>query len=310
MKYVNLGDSTLDEIRDLLKSNGKIIFTAERTFDTTLLVEINKQCGANIELQLCPDENVSIDLLKLTPNIQRLALSPDWESPLDNLEGLAEIKKLISLSLGLYVKENISFEPISHIKMLQEFEFLHKGLVNKKQYDFINQQSQLEILHVRTLDLSLIATIQTLTELRIHSTVKNENLLVDKFPKLRKFHLHGDSRRKDHSFIENLLNIEDITINYNAYLSSFPNVKSPEIVKRICMYECPNFSDIDSLLIFENLETLCLTTHNKSLQVSAEDFVKLKQLKKLNRVYVEWGRQEPKIVEQLYKETGWINSMI
>lgn len=312
MKTINLGEISFGKLEKILGSRDEVFFIAERKFDTNLLKAINEQCSENIELSLRPNEKgISIELLKLIPNIQRLNISPADGSNLETLDGLSDLTNLVDLTLGMYVKGNVSFEPIKYIKTLRQFNFVGNGLEHKSQYEFVNQQLHLEKLHIKKLDLSLLVDMPSLIDLRIHSTLKNEHLLVERFPNLKKFHLHGESRRQDHSFICNLPNVENITINYNGYLTTFPKMKSPEKVKSICMLECPNFSDIDSLLVFENLETLCLTTYNKSLQLPVEDFPKLKQLKKLKTVYTAWGRgKESEIVEKVYKETKWKNSMI
>jgi hypothetical protein len=313
MKRIKLEECTSKKLENLLDTKEKILFIAEEEFDTSLLKIINEKCGENTELSLQPNEEngISIALLQLIPNIQRLDISPDWLKPVERLNELSCLTNLIELGLGMYVKGNVSFEPIKHVKSLRGFRFDHHGLEHKTQYEFINQQQQLEKLQVKTLDLSTISDKRSLKELRIHSTLKNESLLAERFPKLKKIHLQGDSRKQDHSFIQNLSEIEDITINYNSYLTSFPTMKVPEKVKRICMLECYNFTDIDSLLDFENLEMLCLTTHNKSLQITAEDFAKLKRLRKLTTVYTNWGRGEtPEGVEKIYEETGWKNSML
>ena len=312
MKRINLEECNSGALQKLFDIKETVVFIAEKEFDTSLLKIINEKCRENIQLSLRPNKNgVSVELLQLIPNIQHLDISPDYEKRLETLKELSCLTNLIELKLGMYVKGNVSFEPIKHIKSLISFNFDDRGLEHKSQYEFINQQQQLEKLQVKTLDLSIISGKFSLKELRIHSTLKNENLLAERFPKLKKFHLHGDRSRKEHSFIQNLSEIEDITINYNSYLTSFPAMKAPEKVKRICMLECYNFADIDSLLNFENLEMLCLTTYNKKLQITVDDFVKLKRLGKLTTVYTAWGRGEtPESIEKIYKETRWKNSML
>ena len=99
--------------------------------------------------------------------------------------------------------------------------------------------------------------------------------------------------------------------NYNSHLTDFPKIKNPELVKTIEMLTCPNFSSIDSLLQFKNLEQLALTSYDKPLQVPIQDFEKLKQLKKLKTVYTAWGRRPIKdleVISEVYKTTEWKNS--
>lgn len=310
---IKLNECSFDKLDELLNSNEEILFKIEYAFDKNLLIEINKRCKRSVKLSFIVGKDINIDLLKLIPNIQHLSLRGDSfmreDSTIDKLDVLSDFKNLETLLLGMYVKRNISFAPIMHIKTLHEFKFTEGALAHKTQYDFINQQNFIEKLHVNKMDVSLMDKRESLTDIRIFRTLKNEHLLADKFPNIKKFDLHGDSQRQDFSFIENLQNIEDITINYNKHLTKFPQLKNPTKVKRICMLECPNFSDIENLLPFENLEILYLTSHNKSLQFPTEDFHKLKQLKKLRKVYTVWGRKQPEIVKNIYKETGWINSM-
>ncbi len=280
MGSIKLEECDIKELQNLLNAKEEIFLIAENKFDLELLKTINEQCNSNVTLSLRPNDRVSIRLLELIPRIQKLNISPSDRNPLKGLETLSVLNNLLELSFGSHVKNNVSFEPIKSIKTLRMFDFYDNGLEHKTQYEFINQQSRLEKLQVKKLDLALLVDMPSLSHLRVHRTLRNEYLLGERFPNLKIFHLHGDSKREDFSFLEKLSNIEDITINYNKHLTVFPEIQNPERVRRICMLECPNFSDIESLLLFENLETLCLTTYNKQLQLPAEDFQKLKRLKK------------------------------
>lgn len=166
-------------------------------------------------------------------------------------------------------------------------------------------------LRLKSLDLDLINKKEVLDDLYVQSVLKSEQLLLDKFPNLIKLHLHGLSRMTNHSFIEPLKNLEVVSINYNSHLTSFPQLKNPSKVKSISMLSCPNFTDIESLLVFENLERLALTSYDKPLQLSTKDFAKLQHLNKLKTVYTQWGRKPQNDlanIEGIYQQTGWKNS--
>jgi len=215
MKRIKFDECNSKEFRNLLDTKEEVVFIAEKEFDTNLLIIINEQCQENFKLFLKPNKKgISVELLQLIPNIQRLNISPDYENRLETLNGLSGLTNLIELAFGMYVKGNVSFEPIGHINTLLEFDFGDQGLESKPQYEFINKQRLLKKLHANKLDLSILLAKSSLRELRIHSTLKNENLLAEKFPNLKKFHLHGDKHRQNHSFIQNLLELENIEINY------------------------------------------------------------------------------------------------
>jgi hypothetical protein len=311
MKSVRLNECTLNEVLGFLKTNEDILFVVDKEFNTDFLKEINSACGENISIHFCPNKNIRADLLRLIPNVKHLIISPEYESRLETIDELSEFSELLTLKLGMYVKNTISLKPLSKIKKLREFDFDDQGLENKSQYEFINNQVDLCKLHVKKLDFSLLSVNHAMKDLKVFRTMKNEQLLAEKYPNLVSFYLHADSQRTDFSFIQNFSEVEDVTINYNSHLTTFPVMKNPEKIKSICMLSCPNFEDIDSLLPYKSLESLCLTSYDKPLKLLPEDFIKLKQLKKLNKVYTEWGQKEiPEIVNKTYEETGWINTLL
>jgi hypothetical protein len=235
-----------------------------------------------------------------------LIIHGEYDNILKIFIGFECINDLFGLFLGEYVYKNISFKPLLHITTLRQFIF-NNGLENNSQYEFINDQNLLQKLRLKKIDLSYINKNISLTDLYVHRTIKNENLLSEKFPDLIKFTLHGDTKRIDFDFIRKLENIEEISINYNSHLTSFPKMENPEKIKSITLLNCYSFIDIESILVYKNLERFCLTSYDKTLQLNIDDFIKIKQLKNLKIVFTQWGKKEPEKIKELYKETGWIN---
>jgi hypothetical protein len=237
-----------------------------------------------------------------------LEIHPEYDNVLKEFIGFECINNLTGLKLGSYVGKNVDMKSIFHIDTLMDIWF-ENGLNNKSQYEFINKQKKLKKMFIKNIDLKFCTINENLEELRIKSTIKNESLLHELFPKLIKFKLHGDSRRTNHEFIQKLENIEEIELSYNSHLYTFPEMKNKEIVKSIRLLNCYNFNDINSILVFKNLEEFCLTSYDKKLQLSIDCFIKLKQLRKLKVVYSNCGKEDEKIKE-IYKETGWVNKIV
>lgn len=305
MTYTLLKDLSLEAI----KQANELKIIIEEEGDTEKIALINQKIleGMAVFLHFKDYKTPVEKLVANFPNAEHLRLSPPYEFPLENIDFLQDMN-LKTLYLGMYVKKNASFKALE-TNSLENFSF-EGGLAHKSQYDFINRQKNLQKLHLKGLDLNQITPLP-ITDLYIRSTLKAENLLCEKFSHLKKLRLHGLSRLTDHSFVENLAHLEQIEISYNSHLERFPRLKNPHLVRSIQMYTCPNFSDIESLLIYENLERLTLTSHDKSLKMSVEDFIKLKKLKKLRIVYTQWGKisqQKYDTIKNIYEETGWVNS--
>lgn len=303
----------LKEINEtLFQENENLFVWIEDFVDDTALEFINQNAlvhkNTKVQISFVPNIEPKAILSKI-PNVQHIKLSPSYDLELTDLSMLNNIKYLKSLSLGDYTKKTISFKTLQNCTTLETFNF-NWGLNNQNQYDFVNQQTNLKNLWLRTLDLKLINKNENLTTLRIDSVIKSEELLAEKFPNLKRLHLHGCSKLTNHAFVENLEKIEEINISYNSHLKSFPQLKHPDQVKSIEMYTCPNFNSIESLLQYKNLERLVLTSHDKKLQANINDFAKLKNLKKLKTVYTAWGnrpKEELEVIAKIYQETNWIN---
>lgn len=294
------------------QNNENISVRIENFVNNNLLAMLNQNAliHTNIKANICfSSNNNPRDILNRLPNVQHIILNPDYALELTDLSILSASKQLKSLSLGDYVKKTISFEPIQDCTKLEFFTF-NVGLNNKNQYDFVGAQTKLKELWVNNIDLYLTHKNDKLKVLRINNVIKSEDLLVKKYPNLKRLHLHNCRKLTDHSFIENLENLEEINISYNSHLVSFPNLKNPDAVKSIEMFSCPNFSSIDSLMRYKNLEKLVLTSYNSPLKIDIKEFEKLKELKKLKNVYTAWGKK-PNVnlgkIERIYKEANWIN---
>lgn len=311
MIQIKLDEIKKVELLNLLNKQEELTISIDKKFDTSLLEIINNATNSDkkLKLNIFLNKNLPLDIWKYITNIERLLIHPSYEVPLENIEILKDFKKLKSLELtGDYIKKSLSFKPIEQIDNLTQFRFA-RGLTN--QYKFLNQQRNLEELEVGNIDLSLVIENEKLKKLRVNSTLKSENLVKIKFPNLINLHLHGCSRLTKHNFLSDLTKVESINVSYNSHLTEFPEIKNPELVKTIEMFTCPNFSSIDSLLQFENLERLILTSNDKPLQVSIQDFEKLKQLKKLTTVYTAWGKRPAKdleVISDIYKTTKWKNA--
>lgn len=308
MQYIDLNTLTFDKIIN----TEPLYVSIKNHIDTEKLRLVDKKAeeGNEVFVLIFLSKSVTMSILTKLTNVRHISLLPTYDNSLQNLNELTNFD-LKSLRLGQSTKKTISFKSISS-KKLEFLEFL-EGLGNKSQHDFVNLQTNLQKLHLKSLDLSLIKKNEKLTELYIHSSLKSETLLGEKFPHLRNLSLFALSKLTTHSFITNLENLENVNISYNSHLVSFPKLKNPKKIKSIEMYTCPNFNDIESLLRYENLERLVLTSHDKPLKINVEDFAKLKQLPKLKTLYSVWGKK-PKAeldkIENLYAETGWINSAL
>lgn len=308
MQYIDLNTLTPNKIIN----TEPLYVSIKNHIDTEKLRLVDKKAeeGNEVFVLIFLSKSVTMSILTQLTNVHHISLLPTYDNSLQNLNELTNFD-LKSLRLGQSTKKTISFKSISS-KKLEFLEFL-EGLGNKSQHDFVNLQTNLQKLHLKSLDLSLIKKNEKLTELYIHSSLKSETLLGEKFPHLRNLSLFALSKLTTHSFITNLENLENVNISYNSHLVSFPKLKNPKKIKSIEMYTCPNFNDIESLLRYENLERLVLTSHDKPLKINVEDFAKLKQLPKLKILYSVWGKK-PKAeldkIENLYAETGWINSAL
>ncbi|WP_300670680.1 hypothetical protein [Soonwooa sp.] len=296
----------------LLLENEDVTISVEKAFDISFLETINNaNSDKEVSLNVSLNEHTPIEIWKNIFNVKRLLIHPSFEVQLENIDFLKNFKNLISLELsGDYTKKSLSFKPIEHVDTLVQFTFV-RGLVNSNQYKFLNQQKKLEKLRIANIDLDLVTTNENLETLRVESVLKSENLISEKFPSLENLHLHSCSRLTNHNFLESFEKIERINISYNSHITEFPKMLNPELVKTIEMFTCPNFSSIDSLLQFKNLERLVLTSYDKPLQVAIQDFEKLMQLKKLTTVYTAWGKRPAKDLEfisEVYKKTKWKNA--
>ncbi|MFK8275759.1 hypothetical protein ACI76Y_08770 [Capnocytophaga cynodegmi] len=308
MQYIDLNTLTFDKIIN----TEPLYVSIKNHIDTEKLHIVDKKAeeGNEVFVLIFLSKSVTMSILTQLTNVRHISLLPTYDNPLESLNELTNLD-LKSLRLGQSTKKTISFKSISS-KKLEFLEFL-EGLGNKSQHDFVNLQTNLQKLHLKSLDLSLIKKNEKLTELYIHSSLKSEALLGEKFPHLRNLSLFALSKLTTHSFITDLEDLENVNISYNSHLVNFPKLKNPEKIKSIEMYTCPNFNDVESLLRYENLERLVLTSHDKPLKINVEDFAKLKQLPKLKTLYSVWGKK-PKAeldkIENLYTETGWINSAL
>ncbi|GIJ96776.1 hypothetical protein CAPN001_13450 [Capnocytophaga stomatis] len=305
MRYIDLKEISIKT----LKQQKELHISIKNSVDDEKLNIINQKAmkGNEVFVLIFLSKTVTISVLEKISNVSHISLLPNYENPLENLNELSNFN-LKSLILGSFTKKSISFKPMNCTN-LEKLEFL-EGLGNKSQYEFINKQKRLRKLHLKSLDLVLVEKNENLTDLYVHSNLKSENWLPEKFPNLQKLHLHGLSRLNNHSFIESLEKLESINISYNSHLVSFPKLNNPKLIKSIEMYTCPNFNDVESLLRYENLERLVLTSYDKPLQMSSDDFSKLKNLSKLKTVYTAWGKKskdEVNKIQQIYAETGWIN---
>ncbi len=311
MTQIKLNEIKKEELIDLLKKQEDLTISIDKKFDTSLLEILNPNSEKKIKLNIFLNEFLPVDIWKYISNIDKLLIHPSYEVQLESIEFLNDFKHLTSLELtGDYTKKSLSFKPIEHIETLIQFTF-DRGLTNTNQYKFLNQQRKLEKLCVGNIDLELVTENEQLQTLRVNNILKSENLMSEKFPSLTNLHLHGCSRLTHHTFLSKLTKIESLNVSYNSHITEFPKIENPELVKTIEMFTCPNFSSTDSLLQFQNLERLVLTSYDKPLQVPIHDFEKLKQLKKLTTVYTAWGKRPAKdleVISDIYKTTKWKNS--
>lgn len=310
--YLKLNEITNKESLFKLLEDDNLTILINKEFDVSYLDIIDEKCkDKSITLKVFLNKNIPPDFWTRITHCKRLCIHASYEVQLNNLDFLSNFNALESLELTSdYTSKNLSFKPIEHISNLKNFTFI-SGLF--KQYPFLNQQKYLKSLHVGSIDFEFITNKENLTNLLVQRTLKSEHLLPKKCPNLEKLHLYGHSRLKEHSFLSNLAKIKNINISYNSHITEFPKIQNPELVKTIEMFTCPNFSSVDSLLPFKNLEKLVLTSHDKPLQVPVQDFEKLTQLKKLKTVYTAWGRRpktELDIIAKIYDKTQWINSSL
>ncbi|GET46845.1 hypothetical protein [Capnocytophaga felis] len=310
--YLKLNEITDKETLSKLLEDDNLTILINKEFNASYLDVINEKCAdKTITIKVFLNKCISPDFWTRITNCKRLCIHASCEIQLNSLDFLSNFNTLESLELTSdYTNKNLSFNPIGHICDLKNFTFI-SGL--SKQYSFLNQQKDLKSLYVGSIDFEFVTNKENLTDLLVQRTLKSEHLLPEKCPNLEKLHLYGCSRLKNHSFLSNLAKIKNINVSYNSYITEFPKIQNPELVKTIEMFTCPNFSSIDSLLPFKNLEKLVLTSHDKPLQVPIQDFEKLTQLKKLKTVYTAWGRR-PKtdldIIAKIYNKTRWINSSL
>ena len=192
-----------------------------------------------------------------------LKIHTTYENPLTSMDELLNADNLTSLEItGDFIKSNLPFSKLVHFEKLEKL-VLETDL--GKQATFVNQQTQLRYLHLKKLDASVLQVIPQLEYLRIHSAIKNEQRLPEKFPNLKTLHLHGCTRLSDFTFLASFQNLEKIYIGYNAHIQGFPPMKSADSVTSIKLPNGYNFADGKSLLQFVNLETIWLTSHDKPL---------------------------------------------
>ncbi len=297
----------LTELDEKIKELDKKICITE-LINKSVLEKINSKYY-NFPVYFSLENRSVLKNFEFLTNLNDVTLFADYDFDIKNLDFLEKFNNLKVLNITSLDRQKISFKKLQHITKLEELKF--EGIDNKGQYAFINQQTNLKKLHINKIDLDLIETNENLVDLRVHSTIKSENQIHLKFPNLKKLNFHGCSRLKEHSFISKLDLLEDITINYNSHITHFPKISNPKLLKRVVMLTCPNFCDVESILSFENLETFCLTSYDKPLQFPIQEFKKLKQLKKLKRVYTQFGIKEKDLepIKKVYEETKWINSM-
>jgi hypothetical protein len=226
-----------------------------------------------------------------------------------DLSGFENLLNITAMRFGMYVDRRISFAPLLRFTSLRKLVF-DITFTGKTQYVLINNQKELRELTVQVIDLSCIQRNVSMENFTVPAIRKNEELLSFLFPNLKQFTLQADSTRTNFDFLNALENLEEITIVYSTRMTSFPVLKNPGKIKSIRLIHCYSFVDIESILIYKNLEDFALTTYNKKLQLSIDSFSKLKQLLKLKTVYTVWGKTEPESVRDIYKETGWIKNQM
>jgi internalin A len=258
----SLCDETLQKVNDTLS-----------THNIPLLLEIDSnRAGYNA----CTDLNV----LRSLSNLKKLRIFVT-DGEVNTLSALANINDLEVLRLERNFKKNISLDVLNKFQNLKALQ-LDNGL-SAKQATFINKLKNLETLQVSDLDLSQIEPNPNVTSIRIRRKLSNADLIKGIFPVLKHIYLERCNDVNIASSIAQLPNLESIWLRYMNRVVGIPAFANIENVKLFQTTALSKLNDISNLFNMKNLQALMATDLEF---LSADDFVKLVELKRLEVAYV------------------------
>ncbi|HWV72852.1 MAG TPA: hypothetical protein VN040_14085 [Pseudosphingobacterium sp.] len=274
------------------------LLSANREIKVTLVVEP--------DISAKSDQLVNLEIIQILDNLRHLTLLCFSSVQLKSLQILESLQSLEFFRISGNYDKKIDLAPLRRNRNLLDFE-LEFGFVDKKQIDFVNGLEHLQSLKVSVLDAALMEENTNLKSLSVRNTLKNANQLSKTCPLLREFQINIAKAVESFDFLNSFQHLEELLIGNTGKLVSVPKLSSSEKIKDLKLLFTPNFSDIESILQFENLEGFALSEFTS---ISMNQIAKLQSLKKLRRVYLSFkDSKDEKLFNEMAYKNGWEDSL-
>ncbi|MCO7184501.1 hypothetical protein NH341_03615 [Tenacibaculum sp. XPcli2-G] len=265
---MNLDKKDLSYLRNnisFLKENNTI--TIEKGVSADVLNKLNEILNdiSSIKLILFCDPNKTnrdnlfrnLDVLQFLNNLKHISIIVGSSTPLESIDKIDYIKDLQSFSLGGFYNKKINLNVLKKHNNLKELSFEHS--INKKDYSII--KDSLVKIKLKDINLEYVSKNTNLKELVILDNVQNEHLLTQKYPSLKTIKLSFCKKIADFSFLNKLLDLENISFNRVNTITEVPSLKS-KIIKRLEFLNCKNLQNIHNIVSYKKLEKLAITDAN------------------------------------------------
>ncbi|MGG6229996.1 hypothetical protein [Tenacibaculum sp. SDUM215027] len=265
---MNLDKKDLSYLRNnisFLKEDN--IITIEKGVSADVLNKLNEILNnmSSVKLILfCDPKKISrdnlfrnLDVLQFLNNLKNISIIVGSSIPLESIDKINYIKDLQSFSLSGFYNKKINLDVLKKYNNLKELSFEHS--INKKDYSLI--KDSLEKMKLKNINLEYVSTNTNLKELVILDSMQNEHLLTQKYPSLKTVKFSFCKKITDFSFLNELLDLENISFNIVNTITEVPYLKS-KIIKRLEFLNCKNLQTIDNITSYKKLEKLAITDAN------------------------------------------------
>jgi hypothetical protein len=119
-----------------------------------------------------------------------------------------------------------------------------------------------KILSLRGLkldNLEFLLSLKELEDLRIYRCVIKDPSALYKLEKLTKLFINNVKKENDNfSFLNQLDNLEKLSIGYASQFTSFPDLANCKNLKRVNLFNCKRLEDISKIKNIKNLEAFSI----------------------------------------------------
>lgn len=270
---------TLDNTRQLEISN---------FVEDNVLFRVNEALAkSDIPVLLSIDEYSSnytgnLEVLRRLTGLKNLSIYVAM-GEISSIEPLKNLHNLETLELKSIFKKGISLEILMEFPKLKKFQ-LDNGF-NTKQHSVLNELKKLEALRSYDLDLSKMKIHTNLKSLQVCKKLLNADRLNETFPNLTNLYLEKCKEVDIASAIAPMQKLENIWLRYMPHVTSLPSFKNAGNIRLFQATKLGQLKDISNLFAMENLQALMMTELEF---LTADDFIKLTELKQLEVAYVSF----------------------